>query len=334
MAGANDIYAAVSAKDPRRVVFVVYPGANPLDVAGPSTAFAFANHVVPGAYELIHASASGGQIVTESGLSFGGLIPLDDLEGPFDTVLVAGGPESALRRAAEDPVLATWLKARSSDVRRLGSVCTGAFILAAAGLLEGRRAVTHWGACGALQGMFPDVEVVPDAMYVCDGDRFTSAGVCAGVDLSLALIEDDLGTGVAARVARSMVVFLRRSGSQSQFSEALLAQTGSDGSFDDLIAYIAGHLAGDLSVAALARRVHMSERNFQRRFRESLGRTPAAFVKAMRLEAARRWLEATNWPVKAIAQRAGFGSVDALERALKKDCGLSPAALRAAYGAR
>jgi transcriptional regulator GlxA family with amidase domain len=332
MPGVNDTQTAPPAREARRVVFVAFEEANPLDVAGPSTAFAFANAVVPGSYELHHASSMGGQLVTESGLSFGGLVPLRELPAPIDTVLLAGGSEGALRRSGRDTILMTWLEEQSSQVRRMGSVCTGAFLLAGAGLLDGRRAVTHWAACASLRQMFPEVEVLADAMYVQDDGIFTSAGVCAGIDLSLALIEDDLGTAAAAKVARSMVVFLRRSGSQSQFSEALAAQTNTGGSFDDLITWMADHLQADLSVSALARRAHMSERNFQRRFREKFGRTPAAFVKAMRLEAARRWLETTDWPIKAIAARAGLGSADVLERALKKSCGLSPAALRAAYG--
>jgi len=329
MADAKDRSAAISATAPRRVVFVVYPGANPLDVAGPSTAFAFANDAVPGAYELHHASSTGGEITTETGLCFSSLTPLQDLPTPIDTVLLAGGPERALRQAGADELLSGWLADRAGDARRLGSVCTGAFLLAAAGLLDGRRAVTHWGACEVLRAMFPKVEVVSDAMYVRERGRFSSAGICAGIDLSLALIEDDLGASVAAEVARAMVVYLRRSGGQPQLSAVLAAQARARGSFTDLVVWISDNLAEDLSVSTLARQVHMSERNFQRRFRQRFNQTPAAFVKAMRLEAARRWLETTDVPVKTIAHEAGFGSVDALERAIKKDCGATPAALRA-----
>jgi transcriptional regulator GlxA family with amidase domain len=334
MLGANDIRPAESARARRRIAIVAFHGANPLDVAGPSTVFATAEGLRPGAYDLVHASPGEGRVVSESGLSFAGLVPLAAVPDPIDTLLVVGGGEAALTALGRDAGFLAMLRDRSRRARRVGAVCTGAFVLAAAGLLDGRRAVTHWAACDRLQAMFPSVRVTPDPIFVSDGGVFTSAGVSAGIDLALALVEEDLGRETAAAVARSMVVFLRRPGGQSQFSEALSAQAKAGGAFGGLVAWIADNLPGDLSIAALADRAGMSERTFQRRFRAETGRSPSDFVRAMRVEAARRWLETTDWPLERVARQAGFGSVDSLERAFLRTWGRPPGALRAGFGLR
>lgn len=315
----------------RKVVIVAFEGANPLDIAGPSSAFDMANRIVPGSYDLCHASLGGGECGTESGLRLSSLRALGQIEGPIDTLIIAGGDEEALVKAGTDAQFIDEVRRLASGARRAGSVCTGAFLLGAAGLLENRRAVTHWASCDRLASMFDGVTVCPDAVFVRDGKIFTSAGMSASLDLSLGLIEEDLGHRVAAKVARTMVLFLRRPGGQSQFSEVLAAQEKAGGAYGDLVSWVVENPSADLSVGALAERVGTSERTFQRRFRREVGRTPSEFVRAVRVEAARRWLEETDWPLKRVAERSGFGSVDTLERAFQRAYQRSPGALRAAF---
>ena len=334
MNGANVNAPAKSANAARRIVIVLIEGANPIDATGPSTAFATANRLVPNSYEITHACAGGGTVVTESGLCIANLTPIADIGGPVDTIILTGGDEKALYGAASDEHLREWMQRQSRTARRYGSVCTGAFLLAAFGLVEHRNLVTHWASCDLLKQLFPNVTVDPTAMYVFDEKVFSSAGVTGGIDLTLALIEEDLGHQIASRVAKSMVLFLRRPGGQSQFSEMLVAQSERSGRFCDLIAWIAENLTADLRVTALARRVNMSERSFARRFSEETGQTPAALIKKMRLEAACRWLETTDWPIKKIAAASGFGSVDALERITRNEKGVAPTELRLAFGRR
>lgn len=331
MDGIKHTSCAVRANSSRRVVLVAFEGVNPVDLAGPSAAFQAANSIRPESYTLVHASPEGGSCVTQSGLQLGGLTALEHIRGPIDTLILAGGAEDALRRVGADKAFLSQVQRLAEGARRAGAVCTGAFLLGAAGLLTGRRAVTHWAACEQLAEMFEGVTVSPDAIFVRDGALFTSAGVTASIDLALNLIEEDLGHEVSSKVARHMVVFLRRPGGQAQFSEALNAQEQAKGPFADLIIWIADNLAADLSITALAERAGMSERTFQRKFKASTGRAPSAFVRAMRLEAARRWLEETDWPLKRVAERAGFGSVDTLERLFAKSYGRSPGAVRAAF---
>nr|WP_298930279.1 helix-turn-helix domain-containing protein [uncultured Erythrobacter sp.] len=333
MSGVNVNKSAVSAKSPRRVVIVLIDGVNPIDATGPSTAFATANRVMPNAYEIIHASVEGDSVLADNGLCFSRLTCIEDIDGPLHTIMLTGGDETALRNAASSEPLRAWMRAQSAEAVRYGSVCTGAFLMAAFGLTKRRKVVTHWASCGRLGELFPDLKVDPNAMYILDGDVFSSAGVTGGIDLTLALIEQDLGHEVASKVAKSMVLFLRRPGGQAQFSETLVAQEGKSSRFSALAAWITDNPSTDLSVPALAERMNMSDRTFARRFNEEVGRTPAAFVKLVRLEAACRWLETTRWPVKRIARECGFGSVDALERILRKEKGLSATELRAGFRA-
>ncbi|MGQ7840931.1 GlxA family transcriptional regulator, partial [Burkholderia pseudomallei] len=210
---------------------------------------------------------------------------------------------------------------------RIASVCSGAFVLAAAGLLGGRRVVTHWSRCDELAQRYPDVRVEPDPIFIRDGNVWTSAGVTAGIDLALALVEDDLGRALALDVARYLVVFLKRPGGQAQFSAALSLQH-EGGCFDELHAWAAANLGADLSVAALAARAGMSERSFMRRYREATGRTPARAIEQMRVEAARNLLADAPLPIKRIAARCGFGSEETMRRSFLRMLGVAPQAYR------
>jgi transcriptional regulator GlxA family with amidase domain len=242
-----------------------------------------------------------------------------------DTLIVAGG--WGVHEAVHDRELVDWVRARSAHARRTASVCTGAFLLAAAGLLNERRAVTHWTRCAELATRFPSVHVEPDPIFIRDGDVWTSAGVTAGIDLSLALVEDDLGRTLALDVARQLVVFLKRPGGQAQFSAALSLQKSGE-RFGELHAWIAENLAGDLSVGVLAARVGMSERSFVRHYRAQTGTTPARAIERMRLEAARRLLGDTALPVKRVAARCGFGTEETMRRGFLRSLGVSPQAYR------
>jgi len=311
---------------------VAFEGVQALDVTGPASVFTTANRHRPGAYEVVVGSPLGGDVTSSSGVTFGRTVALAALRGrPLDTVLVAGGDEEALTRAVLEGGLAEWLRAVAGTARRVGSVCTGAFALGAAGLLDGRRATTHWRACGLLQELIPAAKVEPDALHTFDGSVCTSAGVTAGIDLSLALLERDHGREVAAEVARDLVVFLRRPGGQSQFSAGLAAQAEATDRMSDLIAWMVEHPERELSVPALARRMAMSERNFARVFAREAGMTPARFAERARIDRARMYLEDSDWPLKQVADRSGFGSIDGLQRAFKRLVGVTPADYRARF---
>jgi transcriptional regulator GlxA family with amidase domain len=323
----------------RTIVFVAYEGCQSLDVTGPWEVFSKANGFCQSAgkappYRLLLASPEGGPVTSNSGLQLGPTTALSALRGEIDTVLVVGGNDEVLEQPGSVPKLIPWLQRRAPQVRRMGSVCTGAFALAAAGLFDGRRVTTHWQYCGRLATMFPAVLLEPDAIFVADPPFYSSAGITAAIDLSLALVEADLGQTLALQVARNLVLYLRRPGGQSQYSAGLQAQTqassksGSAGKAGQrlgaLLSWMAEHPEGDLSIAALALRVHMSERHFARLFLSETGQTPARFVEALRLDRAKSHLEQTSWPLARVAQRAGFGSVDSLQRSLKRHSGITP----------
>ena len=251
---------------------------------------------------------------------------LDACRGPIDTLVVAGG--RGARAAGRDERLIAWLRLAARRSRRVTSVCTGAFLLARAGLLDGRRATTHWAACGALARTFPSIEVDPDPIFVRDGNVYTSAGVTAGIDLALALVEEDLGRRASLDVARQLVLFVRRSGGQAQFSAGLAGQAAERPSLRELQDWIGDHLDEDLSVAALAARAYMSPRNFARVFAREVGTTPAAYVESLRLERARMLLETTDLQLEEIAARCGFGTVETLRRAFGRRLHVSPSGYR------
>ncbi len=314
---------------------VGFEGVQSLDVVGPMEVFAVANLHSPAGrkpYQVTLATQAGGELGTHAGLRLAGAAALADLPARTDTLVVAGGSEASLRRAAADPELIAWLQSRARRTRRIASVCTGAFVLAAAGLLDGRRATTHWNACGLLQALRPAVRVEPDAIFVADPPIYTSAGVTAGIDLCLSLVEADCGPELALAVARELVLFLRRPGGQSQFSTGLQLQGSATPRLRALLAAIIDDPRGDLRGPALAARAGMSERTLARAFARETGGPPARFVEGARAERAKALLETTAWPLERIAERSGFGSVDALHRVFRKRVGTSPGDYRERFG--
>ena len=307
----------------RQVSFVIFPDALLLDLAGPLQVFEFASETgaarVSG-YRISVGSKSGGLVRTSSGVEIK-TIALEAL-GPIDTVVVVGG--CGVHAASRDPVLKTWMANQAASARRICSVCTGAFLLASSGLLQGRRAVTHWGSCSLLQTQHPSTTVLPDAIYLQDGQMWTSAGATAGIDLALALVEEDCGRSEAIRIARQLVVFLKRSGGQTQYSVPLRLQADGDGSFDKLHDWIQAYLSDDLRVDILATRAGMSPRTFARLYAERTGRTPAKTVEGFRLDAARHALEDTRLSVKEIAVRCGFLEEDRMRRCFHRCLGVNP----------
>jgi transcriptional regulator GlxA family with amidase domain len=251
---------------------------------------------------------------------------------PIDTLLVAGG--LGAEEAAKDRALLRWLRRMAPRVRRLGSICTGAFVLAAAGLLDGRRVTTHWRWCARLAQAYPHLDVEPDAIFVRDGPVITSAGITAGMDLALALVEEDFGRDAALWIARHLVLFLRRPGGQSQFSAVLDLQAAEREPLRDLQAWVAEHLDQDLSVERLAERVHMSTRNFARVFRQQVGCTPARFIERLRVEAARRRLEESGAGLDQVARECGFGSPDSLRRSFVRVLRVAPREYRSRFHTR
>ncbi|MEU9103217.1 GlxA family transcriptional regulator [Streptomyces xanthophaeus] len=315
----------------RNVLVVLYDGVQSLDVTGPVEVFA-ALARFPGrdAYTIRTVSPGGAPVRTTSGLA---LLPDGDLEsarpGPGTTLLVPGGQYTA----DFEPRLTDWLRARGGDAGRLVSVCTGGLLLAEAGLLDGRRATTHWYVCEQMARDYPAVAVEPDPIFVRDGPVATSAGVTAGIDLALALVEEDHGRDVALKIARHLVVFLRRPGNQAQFSAQLEAQTARQEPLRDVQQFITEHPGGDLSVEALAARARLSPRHFARAFQAETGVTPGRYVERVRVEHARRLLEESSTGVAQVARACGYGTPEALRRAFVKTLGQPPTEYRRRFGA-
>jgi transcriptional regulator GlxA family with amidase domain len=303
----------------RTVAIIVFDGVQSLDVTGPLEVFAHA-----GGYEITTASPDGGAVRTSSGLRLTPETSLRELTGPPDLLIVPGGP-GARRR---DPELVAWLCRHAREAGRLASVCTGAFLLAEAGLLAGRRVTTHWSHCDELAAQYPDVSVDPEPVFIKDGNLATSAGITAGIDLALALVEDDLGRDVALAVARALVVFLRRPGNQAQFSAQLSAQVADRAPLREVQQWIAEHPAADLSVEALAGRASLSPRHFARAFAAETGMPPGQYVGRVRIEAARRRLEDAAEGVEETARACGYGTPEAMRRAFVRALGVSPAEYR------
>jgi transcriptional regulator GlxA family with amidase domain len=314
----------------RTVLMVLFDQVQSLDVTGPLEVFTGANTWQASrggapAYDIRTASLGGRAVRTSSGLR---LTPDGDLRDPRDRredLLIVPGGEGARR---PDPELTAWLRAHGRQAGRLVSVCTGAFLLAEAGLLTGRRVTTHWAYCGALAARYPQVTVEPDPIFVRDGNVATSAGVTAGIDLALALVEDDLGREAALDIARHLVVFLRRPGNQAQFSAQLAGQLASREPLRDVQRWIADHPAADLSVETLARAASLSPRQFARAFAAEVGMSPGRYVDQVRLEAARRRLEDTADGVEQTARSCGYGTPEAMRRAFVRALGVSPGEYR------
>ena len=307
---------------PRAVALVVFPGFQILDISGPIAAFEIADRVRPGSYDLALMAPGEGDVASSSGVKMTAE-PL--AAGPFDTVMVSGG--DGTRSLKELAAIVAWLK--TVTARRITSVCSGAYLLAEAGLLDGRRATTHWGRTDDFARRYPKVKLDADRIFIRDGDVWTSAGITAGIDLALALVEDDLGADVARRVAQQLVVHQRRPGGQSQFS-ALIDLGGRTGRFSALMDWIRAHLAEPLTVERLAEQAAMSPRNFARAFTAETGTTPAKAVERLRLEAARTEVETGRAPIDRVAEQVGFGDPERMRRAFLRAFGQPPQALRRA----
>jgi transcriptional regulator GlxA family with amidase domain len=320
----------------RRVVMLSYAGGNLIDIGGPIQVYASANRALIAngrqpAYEILVASEHGGALDTGCGLPIVTTALRDIVAGPIDTLLIPGGsPDS---RPVVEPALVHWIRTRGADTRRLCSVCTGAFLLAATGLLDGLRATTHWQWAARLQAMHPSIKVDADPIFIREGRIWTSAGVTAGIDLALALIEQDLGHRLAIDVARNLVMFIKRPGSQSQFSVPLLAQSVAPARFAELHAWIASHLNHDLRIERLAEEAGMAPRSFARAYVAEVGRTPAKTVEMMRFEAACRALEETILPLKRVAFDVGYGDEQNLRRVFQRRLRISPAQYRERFSA-
>ena len=326
--------AAKLALPPRRIAFLATPNAQALEVAGPIEVFAMADRKLQEAgrartpaYVIDILSTSADLAITSaSGLCLNAQRSYREVTEPIDTLLVAGGLD--LWSAKHDPLLLSWLRKQAKQARRIGSVCTGAFLLAEAGVLDGRRVTTHWYFCQQLQKQFPKLTVDPEPIFIREGNLSTSAGVTAGLDLAIAMVEEDLGVDIALRVARALVLFLRRSEGQSQFSTSLAFQATSRLPLREIPVFILENLAADLSVNVLAARVAMSPRNFSRIFGQEFGETPAGFVDRLRLDTARRLIEESDRTIDDIAEKCGFGSADTMRRTFQKRYGYTPASLR------
>ena len=317
-----------------RVLIVAYQGATDLDISGPAEVFsAAARHLGDKAYRVELASVGGGAVRTTSMLR----VDTRDLcrvrPSPSDTIVVSGGgDEGALRAAIAHGHLLTWLKTAARIVERMTSVCSGSFILAEAGLLDGRRATTHWIACEQMARMYPRVAVDPNAIFVVDGKIWTSAGVATGIDMALAMVEQDHGRAVADAVAASMVLYIRRPGFQSQFSNSLVAQLGSSEPLGSVTSWIRTHLR-EADVETVAQRAGLSVRTLHRHCRERLGMTPAKLVDKLRVEHARTLLATSDLLAKDVADRCGFGTTVRMKRAFERELGMGPQDYRLLHSA-
>ena len=330
--------AVKSSNRPREVAIVVYPGVQSLDVTGPLEVFAGARALIEAQtrperpYRVRIFGRNRAPLVTSSGLT---LVPdalLDEAPAEIDTFIVAGGIGS--RNAVGDAVLIKWLARAAAHARRTASVCTGAFLLAEAGLLDGRSATTHWAAAAELARLYPRLRVDADPIFLRDGPIWTSAGVTAGMDLALALVEEDLDRDAALLIARHLVLFLRRPGNQSQFSATLATQQPQREPLREAQRLVVEQISGEHSVEAMAARAHMSQRHFARAFRAETGVTPARYVERVRLEAARRQLEDSRDPIAAVAADCGFGTPETMRRAFLRSLEVGPAEYRRRFHAR
>ena len=324
---------------PRRILLLAAPGSQILDLVGPFQVFTRASEISarwhPGRsplYSLEVITTERGMLLTSCGLRLEAHRTFRQVRGHVDTLLIVGG--ASIEAGEENSEVLQWLQRIARRLRRVGSICTGAFLLARAGLLNGRRATTHWKYCDLLARRHPSVKVEADPIFMHDGNVYTSAGVTAGMDLALALVEEDAGPKLALEVARELVLYLRRPGGQSQFSAALNLQASDREPFRDLGAWMLEHLRNDLSVRVLASRVGMSPRNFARVFRAEMSMTPAKFVESLRLEAARRRLQESNGSLESIARACGFRNCDAMRSTFKRVLRVAPGEYRWRFQSR
>ena len=312
----------------RAIGFLVFPQFQLLDATGPIAVFEIAGRIAGGAYAMSVLAAQPGAAISSAGVTLNavGL----EAAGALDTLVVAGGEGS--RRAALDPAVIAFIREQADRARRVASVCSGAYLLAQAGLLDGRRATTHWSRSADFAARFPKVRLEADRIFVRDGSVWSSAGITAGIDLALALIAEDLGEAVARATAQQLVVYRRRPGGQSQFS-ALLQLEPAEGRFGPLLAWARERLSQPLAVEQLAAQAAMSPRNFARCFLREVGVTPAKAIERLRLEAARSRIESSRAPIEQIALDVGFGDAERMRRAFLRAFGQPPQALRRAHGA-
>lgn len=307
----------------RRVLILVYDGVQTLDATGPGEVFAAARSGEKPCYRVEFCSLGGGERVSSSGLRMHtkdvGAMRLQ----ADDTLIVAGADDAWIRRAVADDALVRWLKRAARSVGRLASVCSGAFLLAAAGLLDGKRAATHWRGCQQLATMFPNVQVDRNAIFVRDGNTWTSAGVTTGIDMALAMVELDIDRAAADTIAAMLVLYLRRPGYQSQFSQALTAQTEGSDPLGAALAWARGNLA-KADIEALAQRAGLSVRTLHRRCLQHLGTTPAKLMDRLRVEHARTLLTTSSLPTKTLADQCGFGNTTRMHRAFIRELGMGP----------
>jgi transcriptional regulator GlxA family with amidase domain len=324
----------------RRIGILSYSGADILDIAGPSEVFAFANLMLlmrgltkQPAYIIDVLAEQAGVVTTLMGLQIVATHAYSETDDDFDTLFIAGGfiPAGFFQGIDvgdplifKNPALINWIRTMSTRVRRLASVCTGAFALAESGLLNGRRATTHWDFCQRLMLDYPEVSVEPNQIFIQEGNIFTSGGVTSGIDLALAMLEEDWGHDIALAVARYIVVFLKRQGGQSQFSNYLTSEATKRPELRDLQTWIMTHLTEDLRVEALATRLCMSPRNFARLFLDATGMTPAKYVEMVRIDAARHYLETSALSIEIIAEKSGFYDAERMRRSFIRQLGVNP----------
>src|SRR5215510_14925830 len=321
----------------KRIGLLGFDGVQALDLTGPAEAFAAATVEDDGdgpqrCYEVVVIGLTNKTFVSaDCGLIYK---PHKTIltAPPLDTLVIAGGP--GLREPETNTKVAAWVKSRASNIRRIATVCTGTYGLAATGLLDGRKVTTHWRYARDLAARFPKVQVDANALYLKDGNFYTSAGLTAGIDLSLALIEEDFGSRVALAVARELVVYLKRPGGQEQYSEPLKFQTSSTDALAELVGWVNGHLHHDLSVEALSAKACLSPRQFSRRFKSGFGTTPAAFVESLRLDEARRRLIMPNQNIESVAASVSFKSADVFRRAFERRYGITPSSYRRRFDTR
>ncbi|AOI90612.1 AraC family transcriptional regulator [Burkholderia pseudomultivorans] len=317
------------------VDIVIYPGFKALEAIGPLSVFSYANvHLeqrgLDAGYDVRLAAPQSGEVRSDTGVSLHASKALNPLAVPHTALIV--GARQIEQAVDATPQIVDWVKAAAPRMQRTAALCTGAFFVAAAGLLDGKRATTHWASARSLQERYPAVRVDPDSIFIREGALWTSAGVTAGIDLALALVEEDFGAAVSLDVARDLVVYLKRPGGQSQFSAHLASQTTSHPGIRDLQDWLLANLATRVGAAEMAARLSMSVRNFNRCFQRETGMTPSAFIERARVEAARRMLEQGDLPAKTIAADTGFGQYEAMRKAFQKLLGITPVAYRERFG--
>ena len=326
----------MSKQRPRRVVLLAFEDAQLLDITGPLQILAAVNDEQPGAYEIAIAAREKGELKTSSGIRLVAdasyVKPPKNFLSNIDTLMVAGG--EGTEAATRDRELIAAIRTTAPKARRVASVCSGAFLLAIAGLLKNKRATTHWNVAHLLARNFPDTKVDPDAIFIRDGKIWSSAGITAGMDLALALVREDFGDEMALKIARRHVMFLMRPGGQSQFSAHLAPEAYPQARLTSLLRWIPENISADLDIAALAARANMSERSFARIFKQETGETPAHYVERMRLDGARRLLAGSALPVASVASRSGFGSEERMRRVFHRHLKISPSDFRERFRAQ